>query len=137
MRMALLALAFLLAAVTWFAVEQQKEVKASAAAAARAEALRAQPSATPVRAIDPSRAAPVSESMKNEFPVGQAPPPARSPDPVTPSGSGFACDGRTHCSQMHSCAEAQYFLAHCPGVKMDGNHDGEPCEQQFQECGSR
>lgn len=43
----------------------------------------------------------------------------------------FGCDGRTHCSQMTSCAEAKYFLANCPGVKMDGNHDGVPCELQW------
>jgi hypothetical protein len=41
------------------------------------------------------------------------------------------CDGRTYCSQMTSCAEAKYFLAHCPNVKMDGDHDGIPCEQQW------
>ena len=43
----------------------------------------------------------------------------------------FHCDGRTHCSQMTSCAEAKFFLKNCPGVEMDGNHDGEPCEQQW------
>lgn len=43
----------------------------------------------------------------------------------------FKCDGRTYCSQMTSCAEATYFLKNCPGVKMDGNHDGVPCEQQW------
>lgn len=43
----------------------------------------------------------------------------------------FACDGRTMCSQMSSCAEARYFLQHCPGTKMDGDHDGVPCEQQW------
>ena len=42
----------------------------------------------------------------------------------------FKCDGRTHCSQMTSCAEATYFLRHCPGTKMDGNNDGVPCEKQ-------
>ena len=41
------------------------------------------------------------------------------------------CDGRTMCSQMTSCTEAKYFLANCPGVKMDGNHDGVPCEMQW------
>lgn len=50
--------------------------------------------------------------------------------PVAVSGS-FKCDGRTHCSQMTSCAEATYFLKNCPGVKMDGNNDGVPCEQQW------
>jgi len=43
----------------------------------------------------------------------------------------FHCDGRTYCSQMTSCAEAKYFLAHCPNVKMDGDHDGVPCERQW------
>lgn len=43
----------------------------------------------------------------------------------------FQCDGRTHCSQMTSCAEATFFLRHCPNTKMDGNHDGVPCEQQW------
>ena len=43
----------------------------------------------------------------------------------------FQCDGRIHCSQMTSCAEATYFLWHCPNTQMDGNGDGEPCEQQW------
>jgi hypothetical protein len=38
---------------------------------------------------------------------------------------------RTWCSQMTSCAEATWFINHCPGTKMDGNHDGVPCEQQW------
>lgn len=45
--------------------------------------------------------------------------------------SSFSCDGRQHCSQMRSCAEAKYFLANCPGVKMDGDRDGIPCEEQW------
>ena len=48
-----------------------------------------------------------------------------------PATSQFTCDGRTHCSQMHSCAEAEYFLQNCPNTQMDGNNDGEPCEQQW------
>ena len=48
-----------------------------------------------------------------------------------PAAPSFACDGRQHCSQMTSCAEATYFLQHCPNTKMDGNHDGIPCEQQW------
>lgn len=47
------------------------------------------------------------------------------------AASPFHCDGRTHCSQMTSCAEAEFFLRNCPNVEMDGNHDGEPCEQQW------
>jgi len=52
--------------------------------------------------------------------------------PSTPTASGgFSCDGRTYCSQMKSCNEAKYFLANCPGVKMDGDKNGIPCEQQW------
>jgi len=47
------------------------------------------------------------------------------------SGSQYKCDGRIYCSQMTSCEEATYFLRNCPGVKMDGNNDGVPCEQQW------
>lgn len=45
--------------------------------------------------------------------------------------AAFRCDGRQYCSQMTSCAEATFFLRNCPDVKMDGNHDGVPCEQQW------
>ena len=46
---------------------------------------------------------------------------------------GFKCDGRVYCSQMTSCAEATFFLRNCPGVKMDGDGNGIPCEKQW--CG--
>jgi hypothetical protein len=59
--------------------------------------------------------------------------PADVPNRALAPSSAFKCDGRTYCSQMSSCAEAEYFLAHCPGVKMDGDHDGIPCEEQH--CG--
>ncbi|AMM26755.1 calcium-binding protein [Variovorax sp. PAMC 28711] len=53
--------------------------------------------------------------------------------PVAVGPASFNCDGRKYCSQMKSCAEAKYFLAHCPAVKMDGDGNGIPCEQQW--CG--
>jgi len=43
----------------------------------------------------------------------------------------FKCDGRTYCSQMTSCDEATFFLRNCPGVQMDGDNDGVPCERQW------
>ena len=49
----------------------------------------------------------------------------------SPPAADYACDGRTRCSQMTSCDEAKYFLAHCPVVKMDGDGDGIPCERQW------
>lgn len=51
--------------------------------------------------------------------------------PQQAANSNFRCDGRIHCSQMRSCDEAKFFLKYCPGVKMDGNHDGVPCEEQW------
>lgn len=49
------------------------------------------------------------------------------------AGQQFRCDGRTRCPQMSSCAEATYFIQHCPATEMDGDGDGVPCEQQW--CG--
>lgn len=67
--------------------------------------------------------------------------PSHSPEPTatlnsrsTSPDSLFHCDGRTRCPQMTSCAEATYFLDHCPGTKMDGDHDGVPCQRQW--CGA-
>ena len=48
-----------------------------------------------------------------------------------PASPQFKCDGRTHCSQMRSCAEAKYFNNHCPNTQMDGDNDGVPCERQW------
>jgi hypothetical protein len=69
----------------------------------------------------------------------RSPPAASVAEPATqpmlverPDKPAFRCDGRVHCSQMSSCEEANYFLEHCPGVKMDGDNDGAPCEER---CG--
>ena len=62
-------------------------------------------------------------------PVPLAQPAAESTAP--PAATNFRCEGRTHCSQMTSCAEATFFLRNCPNTKMDGNRDGVPCEQQW------
>ena len=45
------------------------------------------------------------------------------------SASNFKCDGRQYCSQMNSRAEAEFFVRNCPNTKMDGDHDGVPCEK--------
>lgn len=58
--------------------------------------------------------------------------PRDNASPAASAGSSSSrCDGRTHCSQMRSCAEATYFIQHCPNTQMDGDHDGVPCEQQW------
>lgn len=60
--------------------------------------------------------------------------PSPAPLPVSGRGespAGFRCDGRRTCSQMTSCQEATWFINHCPGTEMDGNHDGTPCVKQW------
>lgn len=52
------------------------------------------------------------------------------PKIVIPQNSqNFTCDGRQHCSQMTSRAEAVFFINNCPNTKMDGDRDGDPCER--------
>ncbi|MDP1666142.1 MAG: excalibur calcium-binding domain-containing protein [Methylobacter sp.] len=43
----------------------------------------------------------------------------------------FQCQGKVYCSEMSSYDEALFYLYNCPGTKMDGDHDGAPCESQF------
>jgi hypothetical protein len=89
-----------------------------------------------------------AEKLKRERQASESP--ARAPAPSGPRapytnpvvsspsaapaelpGRSFRCDGRKHCSQMTSCAEAKYFLSNCPDVQMDGDRDGIPCEEQW------
>jgi len=72
-----------------------------------------------------------SASITAPATTARSQPPAASAIVAT---SNFQCDGRTRCSEMSSCAEAEYFLSHCPAVKMDGDGDGIPCEEQW--CGA-
>jgi len=65
-----------------------------------------------------------TDQMLPAAPQPSTTPPASSPLTVT-------CDGRKYCSQMHSCEEAKAFLRSCPGMKMDGDGDGVPCEEQW------
>jgi cold shock CspA family protein len=45
----------------------------------------------------------------------------------------FQCQGKKYCSEMTSCEEATFYLKNCPGVEIDGDGDGIPCESQW--CG--
>jgi predicted negative regulator of RcsB-dependent stress response len=49
-------------------------------------------------------------------------------EPTVHAESRFQCDGRQYCSQMTSREEAEFFVRNCPNTKMDGDHDGIPCE---------
>ena len=72
-----------------------------------------------------------AEAASAPKPAAPSPKPDPAPLQAPTHQSEFRCDGRQYCSQMRSCAEAKYFLANCPGAKMDGNRDGTPCEQQW------
>jgi cold shock CspA family protein len=91
-----------------------------------------------------AKTAPLVESRDGANMSDERAVPVREPEPKPNSAAKqvasplshtqqFTCDGRTRCSQMTSCAEATYFLAHCPGVEMDnhGHGNGIPCEQQW------
>jgi cold shock CspA family protein len=54
-----------------------------------------------------------------------------SANPPTVIETTFRCEGKTRCSQMSSCEEAQFYLRNCPGTEMDGDRDGVPCESQW------
>ncbi len=49
----------------------------------------------------------------------------------TSNNENFSCKGKVYCSEMTSCNEAMYYQNNCPDTKMDGDHDGVPCESQW------
>ena len=53
--------------------------------------------------------------------------------PVKTDTTTYVCSGKTTCPEMRTCAEAEFYLDHCPGTSMDGDLDGIPCEDQL--CG--
>uniref|UniRef100_UPI0035644068 excalibur calcium-binding domain-containing protein n=1 Tax=Hydrogenophaga sp. TaxID=1904254 RepID=UPI0035644068 len=73
---------------------------------------------------------PAMEPQIRQSPPSTPPPPPTAARPQIQQPA-FHCDGRKYCSQMTSCREAKLFLKNCPGMKMDGNGDGVPCEQQW------
>ncbi len=53
----------------------------------------------------------------------------RAPGATTPRTAYDAeCKKKRLCSQMSSCDEARYYLAHCGVRTLDRNKDGIPCE---------
>jgi hypothetical protein len=60
------------------------------------------------------------------LPGAVAPPPA-----AVARSDGFRCDGRTHCAQMTSCAEARFFQRNCPDVDLELDKDGDPCPRRW------
>ena len=40
----------------------------------------------------------------------------------------YTCGVKRYCKQMDSCDEAYFYFAHCGLDRLDGDHDGVPCE---------
>jgi hypothetical protein len=60
--------------------------------------------------------------------------PVSAPAAPEPEKTGnYTCKGKTRCPEMGSCEEARFYLANCPGVEIDGDGNGIPCEKQW--CG--
>lgn len=60
--------------------------------------------------------------------IAASPPPQQSEAPAA-SAVTWSCSPRRLCSQIATCAEAQWYLRQCPwGGRLDGDHDGIPCE---------
>ena len=79
-----------------------------------------QPLALPGAALTPQAAAIPHERKTDKVAASRFARPATA-----------ACDGRTRCTQMNSCAEAKFFADNCEGAEMDGDGDGVPCESQW------
>jgi endonuclease YncB( thermonuclease family) len=45
------------------------------------------------------------------------------------AGAGPSCGAKRYCTQMTSCAEAQFHFRQCGLTRLDGDGDGVPCER--------
>lgn len=93
---------------------------------------RKDPTLDELNAAEKKRRATASATKATAMPAPTVSSRELSP-PAPTATSSHRCDGRKRCSQMSSCAEAKFFLNHCPGAEMDGDGDGIPCEDQL--CG--
>jgi hypothetical protein len=124
-----IVIVMLLAVLAWqgyerFASDPEPEAQAGPSRSGKGAAQMIDSRPAPPERV-PTRT-PVPDAMRA---IDDAPSPsfadAPQPEPL------FQCDGRTHCSHMHSCEEALYFLNNCPDTQMDGDNDGVPCERQW------
>ena len=67
--------------------------------------------------------------LQPSFKPSIVPKPRRVQQTITEST--FSCEGKHYCNEMHSCAEATYYLNTCPNTEMDGDNDGVACESQW------
>ncbi|MFM2119769.1 MAG: hypothetical protein RL722_1237 [Pseudomonadota bacterium] len=106
---------------------RRKQLQAAAAAAASSPAAASAPQRGETAAPTTVQPAAQDRPQRSTGTILQT---RREPSGAT-TASPFRCDSRRYCSQMTSCEEATYFLRNCPGVEMDGDLDGIPCENQW------
>lgn len=88
------------------------------------------PTPTPTRK-PPSTPIPTSTPLPTVKVTYSTPTPTVAP--VVQSGkNGYVCDCSKTCTQMSSCAEAQYQLNTCGCTARDADHDGTACDAQCQ-----
>lgn len=89
------------------------------------------PEVAKLGAVDAAREYTIEPSCEGLADLPSTPGAAERPlsaSPAPRSDGRFSCDGRQYCSDMTSRAEAEFFVRNCPNTKMDGDHDGIPCE---------
>ncbi|MGV8923152.1 MAG: excalibur calcium-binding domain-containing protein [Thermomonas sp.] len=120
----------MLSAIIWLGYSNhQANTNAIAAAKTAQKPVPFQPSITTEKRT-PSRPTSTDQGDSQIEPADYSREPAQF-EAFTASTNGFKCDGRTHCSHMRSCEEANFFIQHCPNTSMDGDNDGIPCERQW------
>jgi endonuclease YncB( thermonuclease family) len=64
-------------------------------------------------------------------PTTDAAPPRSVPAQSRPAPAAGApnCGSKRYCTQMTSCAEAQFYFRQCGLSRLDGDRDGVPCER--------
>lgn len=101
-------------------------------------AISSQPPAPVTTATDV--VAPDMEAAADRLEQTDSTPPAevREPAPTSykatgsssSSSSGSNCtDGKRTCGQMENCEDAMFHLQQCGVSRLDGDHDGTPCEK--------
>lgn len=70
----------------------------------------------------------LSNRFVHEKPSNTATQNIAQPTKTTLTNQNFSCDGRTTCGQMNSREEAEWFSKNCPNTTMDGDNDGNVCE---------
>jgi endonuclease YncB( thermonuclease family) len=60
--------------------------------------------------------------------VNERQPPAPVQSRPVPTSS-LSCDSKRYCTEMTSCAEAQFYFRQCGLDRLDDDNDGVPCER--------